>query len=95
MIRLAWLGTFGWRCWWRWRVCLAGRYYGGLEINERDRAVDHGGGGLFSLWLPMFMGRDARPAEFFLAGLVNIFNGVGRFGVAAILVWLAGWARWG
>ncbi|MGA3283965.1 MAG: hypothetical protein ABSD57_05870 [Verrucomicrobiota bacterium] len=96
MIRLAWLGTFG-LCFllalgvWIWQAdILAGWKLtspAGLWITVLVV--------LFSLWLPLFWGVLQGQQNFFWLGWSNIFNSVGRFSVAAVLVILVGWGAVG
>jgi len=96
MIRLAWLGTFG--------LCLllaAGVWIGQGEILAGWKLPNPAGlwvtllSVLFSLWLPLFWGVLQGQQDFFSMGWSNIFNGIGRLGVAAGLVLLLGCAATG
>jgi O-antigen/teichoic acid export membrane protein len=87
MIRLAWLGTLGLVvlgaaavfCWQMdilaaWKLPnLAGLWITVLVV-------------LLSLWLPIFTGVMQGQQNFLWMGWTNILNGVGRLGVAAVLV---------
>jgi O-antigen/teichoic acid export membrane protein len=87
MIRLAWLGTLGLVvlgaaavfCWQMdilaaWKLPnLAGLWITVLVV-------------LLSLWLPIFTGVMQGQQNFLWMGWANILNGVGRLGVAAVLV---------
>jgi O-antigen/teichoic acid export membrane protein len=91
MIRLAWLGTFG-----LWLVVVGSAWIWQGDILARWQITNPAGLWitlpviLFSLWLPMFWGVMQGQQNFLWMGWSNIFNGVGRLGVAALLVSLLG-----
>lgn len=87
MIRLAWLGTLGLALlgaagvfFWQTGILSAWKLPGLAGLWITVLVV------LLSLWLPMFTGVMQGQQNFFWMGWVNIFNGVGRLGVAAVLV---------
>ena len=91
MIRLAWLGTFGlWLvgagCVWVWHGDILARWRitnpAGLWITLPVV--------LFSFWLPMFLGVMQGQQNFLWMGWSNIFNAVGRLGLASFIVLLLG-----
>jgi O-antigen/teichoic acid export membrane protein len=91
MIRLAWLGTFG-----LWLVVACGAWIWQTDILQRWQITNPAGLWitlpviLFSLWLPMFWGVMQGQQNFLWIGWSNIFNGVGRLGLAAFIVLLLG-----
>jgi O-antigen/teichoic acid export membrane protein len=91
MIRLAWLGTFG-----LWLVVVVGAWIWQADILERWQITNPAGLWitlpviLFSLWLPLFWGVMQGQQNFLWIGWSNIFNGVGRLGLAAFIVLLLG-----
>jgi O-antigen/teichoic acid export membrane protein len=91
MIRLAWLGTFG-----LWLVVACGAWIWQTDILQRWQITNPAGLWitlpviLFSLWLPMFWGVMQGQQNFLWLGWSNIFNGVGRLGLAAFIVLLLG-----
>jgi O-antigen/teichoic acid export membrane protein len=96
MIRLAWLGTFGLGLLlalgvWIWQADILTGWKltnpAGLWITVLVV--------LFSLWLPLFWGVLQGQQDFFWLGWSNIFNGVGRFSMAAMLVIWVGWGAVG
>ncbi|MFZ0827091.1 MAG: hypothetical protein WAO02_06685 [Verrucomicrobiia bacterium] len=96
MIRLAWLGTLGLGVLlaagvlvWQADILAGWKLTNPAELWITVLVV------LLSLWLPMFWGVLQGQQDFFWLGWSNIFNGVGRFSVAALLVLLAGWGAIG
>ena len=91
MIRLAWLGTLG-----LWLAVACGAWIWQTDILQRWQIANPAGLWitlpviLFSLWLPMFSGVMQGQQNFFWMGWSNIFNGVGRLGLAAFIVLLLG-----
>jgi O-antigen/teichoic acid export membrane protein len=91
MIRLAWLGTLG-----LWLVVAGGAWIWQTDILQRWQITNPAGLWitlpviLFSLWLPMFLGVMQGQQNFLWMGWSNIFNGVGRLGLAAFIVLLLG-----
>jgi O-antigen/teichoic acid export membrane protein len=91
MIRLAWLGTLG-----LFLVLAAVVFVWREDILVRWQITNPAGLWitlfvvLFSLWLPMFSGVMQGQQDFFWLGWSNILNGLGRAGVAAIIVLLLG-----
>jgi O-antigen/teichoic acid export membrane protein len=91
MIRLAWLGTFG-----LWLVVACGAWIWQADILQRWQITNPAGLWitlpviLFSLWLPLFWGVMQGQQNFLWLGWSNIFNGVGRLGLAAFIVLLLG-----
>ncbi len=91
MIRLAWLGTLG-----LFLVLAAGVFFWREDIVARWQITNPAGLWitllvvLFSLWLPMFSGVMQGQQDFFWLGWSNILNGLGRAGVAAVIVLLLG-----
>jgi O-antigen/teichoic acid export membrane protein len=96
MIRLAWIGTFFLAL-----LCALGVWLWQTELLAAWKLTSATGLWitvvvvLFSLWLPMFWGLLQGQQNFFWLGWSNIFNGAGRFAVAAALVLIAGWASVG
>jgi len=91
MIRLAWLGTFG--------LCLLfalGVWIWQAEILTAWKLTNPAGLWitlvvvLLSFWLPLFWGVLQGQQNFFWLGWSNIFNGVGRVGMASFIVLLLG-----
>jgi O-antigen/teichoic acid export membrane protein len=91
MIRLAWLGTFG-----LWLAVACGAWVWQTDILHRWQITNPAGLWitlpviLLSLWLPMFWGVMQGQQSFLWMGWSNIFNGVGRLGLAAFIVLLLG-----
>jgi O-antigen/teichoic acid export membrane protein len=91
MIRLAWLGTLG-----LFLALAAGVFIWREDILTRWQITNPAGLWitlfvvLFSLWMPMFWGVMQGQQNFFWLGWSNIFNGVGRSGVAAVIVLVLG-----
>ena len=91
MIRLAWLGTLG-----LWLAVACGAWIWQTDILQRWQIANPAGLWitlpviLFSLWLPMFSGVMQGQQNFFWMGWSNIFNGVGRLGLATFIVLLLG-----
>ena len=91
MIRLAWLGTLA-----LFLVLAAGVFLWREDILARWQITNPAGlwitlfAVLFSLWLPMFSGVMQGQQDFFWLGWSNILNGLGRAGVAAVIVLLLG-----
>ncbi|MGD0252900.1 MAG: hypothetical protein ABSC01_09415 [Verrucomicrobiota bacterium] len=91
MIRLAWLGTLG-----LWLVVAGAVLIWQTDILARWQITNPAGLWitlpviLFSLWLPMFWGVLQGQQNFFWLGWSNIFNAVGRLGLASFIVLLLG-----
>ena len=91
MIRLAWLGTFG-----LWLIAVAAALIWQTDILTHWQIKNPAGlwlvlpAILFSLWLPMFSGVMQGQQNFFWLGWQNIFNAIGRTGIAAIAVLVFG-----
>ena len=91
MIRLAWLGSLG-----LWLVVVGAAWIWRTDILERWQITNPAGLWLtlpvilLSLWLPLFWGIMQGQQNFLWIGWSNIFNGVGRLGLAAFIVLLLG-----
>ncbi len=91
MIRLAWLGTFG-----LWLFVVCGTWIWQADILQRWQIANPAGlwltlpAILLSLWLPLFWGVMQGQQNFLWLGWSNIFNSVGRLGLAAFIVLLLG-----
>jgi O-antigen/teichoic acid export membrane protein len=91
MIRLAWLGTLGLGL-----LLALGAWIWQAEIIAAWKLTNPAGLWitllvvLLSFWLPLFWGVLQGQQNFFWLGWSNIFNGVGRLGVASFIVLLLG-----
>src|SRR5271167_2251551 len=91
MIRLAWIGTFV-----LWLIVAGAALIFQQDILTRWQITNPAGlwlvlpAILFSLWVPMFSGVMQGQQNFFWLGWQNIFNAVGRLGIATVAVVLLG-----